>query len=227
MNAFEFSDTLKNHLFEIGEKSNTNHIVCGDFNIGIAVKSDRKQNLTLILLALGFELANNPNEFTRKSQSSQSTIELVFSNFTVQTHVHNSSASDPFSVIIETRSINTRKYSEKKTFFSRNWKKIEKKEIKLLSKNEIRKKYENNPFPRNIPTSSEMLENLLRILEKVLDEIISHKNLKPQIEGKRWITIEMKNQCSKKMKFWKMFLDDKSKRPKKNSKGIATNVKSF
>ena len=85
MNAFEFVDTLMNHLFEIREESNTKHIVCGDFNIDIAGESDRKQNLIQNLHALRFELANNPKDFTRVSQSSQSTIDLVFSNFTVQT----------------------------------------------------------------------------------------------------------------------------------------------
>ena len=96
MNALEFVDTLMNPLFEIGEESKTKHIVCGDFNIDIAGESDRKQNLIRNLHALGFELANNPKDFTRVSQSSQSTIDLVFSNFTVQTHVHNSSECDHF-----------------------------------------------------------------------------------------------------------------------------------
>ena len=60
-----------NHLFEIGEESNTNHIVCGDFNIDIAGESDRKQNLIQNLHAIGFELANNPKDFKRVSQSSE------------------------------------------------------------------------------------------------------------------------------------------------------------
>ena len=34
------------HLIEIGEESNTDHIVCGDFNLDIAGGSDRKQNLS-------------------------------------------------------------------------------------------------------------------------------------------------------------------------------------
>ena len=76
VNAFEFVDTLMNHLYEIGEESNTNHIVCGDFNIDIAGESDRKQNLIQNLHDLVFELANNPKDFTRVSQSSQSTIDL-------------------------------------------------------------------------------------------------------------------------------------------------------
>ena len=71
MNAFEFVDTLMNHLFDIGEESNTNYIVCGDFNIDIAGESDRKQNLIQNLHALGFELANNLKDFKRVSQSSQ------------------------------------------------------------------------------------------------------------------------------------------------------------
>ena len=74
MNFFEF-DILMNHLFEIGEQSKTNHIVRGDFNIDIAVESDRKLNRIQNLHALGFELAN----FTRLSQSSHSTINKVFS----------------------------------------------------------------------------------------------------------------------------------------------------
>ena len=101
-----------NHLFEIREESNTKHILCDDFNIDIAGESHRKQNLIQNLHALRFQLANNPKDFKRVSQSSQSTIDLVFSNFTVQTHVHNSSASDHFGVIIESRSINTK--TEKK-----------------------------------------------------------------------------------------------------------------
>ena len=214
MNAFEFVDTLMNHLFEIQEESNTKHIVCGDFNIDIAGESDRKQNLLQNLQALGFELANNPKDFTRVSQSSQSTIDLVFSNFTVQTLVHNSSASDHFGVIIEARSISTKKDSEKKSFISRNWKKLEKLETKLLLNNKIREKFEIDPFPKNILTSMETLENLLRLLEKVLEEIIPQKNIKPQSEGKRWITNEVKNQCSKKIKLWKKFLDDKSEETK-------------
>ena len=213
-NAFEFVHTLMNHLFEIREESNAKHIACGDFNIDIAGESDRKQNLIQNIHALGFELANNPKDFTRVSQSSKSTIDLVFSNFTVQTHVHNSSASYHFGVIIESRSINTKKDSEKMSFISRNWKKLEKIETKLILNNKIREKFEINPFPKNILTSSEMLENLLRILEKVLDEIIPQKNIKPQSEGKRWITNEVKNQCSKKIKLWKKFLDDKSKENK-------------
>ena len=159
------------------------------------------------------------------SQSSQSTIDLVFfSILTVQTHVHNSSASDDFGVIIESRSINTKKDSKKKSFISRNWKKLENIETKLLLNNKIREKFENKTIPKKIPTSSEMLQILLRILEKVPDEIIPHKNIKPQSETKRWITKEVKNQCSKKVKFWKKFLVDKLKRPKENSKGSAKNV---
>ena len=78
MSAFEFVDSLMNYLFEIREESNTKHIVCGDFNIDIAGESDRKQNLIQNLHALGFELANNLKDFARFSQSSQSTIDLVF-----------------------------------------------------------------------------------------------------------------------------------------------------
>ena len=81
MNAFEFVDTLRNHLFEIREESNTKRIVCGDFNIDIVDESNRKQNLIQNLHALGFELANNPKDFTRVSQSSQSTIDLAFFKF--------------------------------------------------------------------------------------------------------------------------------------------------
>ena len=123
MNAFEFVDTLMNYLFEIREKSNPKHFVCGDFNVDIAGVSDRKLNLIQNLHALGFELADNPKDFTRVSQSSQSTVDLVYFNFTGQTHVHNSSASDHFGVIIESRSINTKKDTEKMSFISRNWKK--------------------------------------------------------------------------------------------------------
>ena len=154
-------------------------------------------------------------DFTRVSQSSQSKIDLVFSNFTVQTHVHISSASDHFGVTIESRSINTKKDSEKKEFhFAKLEKKLEKLETKLLSHNKIREKFEINPFPKNILTSSEMLENLLRLMEKVLDEIIPQKNIKPQSEGKRWISNEVKNQCSKKIKLWKKILDDRSEETK-------------
>ena len=204
MNAFEFVDTFMNHLIEIREESSTKHIVWGDFIIDIAGESDRKLNFIQNLHALGFEHANNPKDFTRVSQSSQSTIDSVFSNFTVQTHVHNSSASHQFGVIIESRSINTKKDSKKRVSF-RDIKKLEKLETKLLLKNNIREKFENNPFPKNILTSLEMLEKLLRILEKVLDEIILQKNIKPQSEEKRWITNEVKNQCSKKIKLWKNF----------------------
>ena len=77
-------------------------------------------SLTKNLHALGFDLANNPKDFTRLSQSSESTIDLVFSNFTVQTHVHNSSASDHFGVIVESGSINTKEDSESSSFISRN-----------------------------------------------------------------------------------------------------------
>ena len=63
-----------------------------------------------------------------------------------------------------------------------------------------------------------MLENLLRILEKVLDEIIPQKNIKPKSEGKRWITNEVKRQCSKNIKLWKMFLDNKSEETKEKIK---------
>ena len=68
INASQFVDILMNHLFEIGEESKTSHIVCGDFNIDIAGESDRKQNLIQNLNALGFELANNPEDFARLSQ---------------------------------------------------------------------------------------------------------------------------------------------------------------
>ena len=81
MNAFEFVDRLMNYLFEIREESNTKLIVCGDFNIDIAGESDRKKNFIQNLHALGFELANSPKDFTRVSQSSQSTIDLVFFKF--------------------------------------------------------------------------------------------------------------------------------------------------
>ena len=37
MNASQFVDILMNHLFEIGEKSKTSHVVCGDFNTDIRV----------------------------------------------------------------------------------------------------------------------------------------------------------------------------------------------
>ena len=81
MNAFEFVDILMNHLIEIGEESKTNDIVCGDFNLEVQDESDRKQNLMQNLNALGHELANNPNDFTRVSQSSQPTFDLVFFKF--------------------------------------------------------------------------------------------------------------------------------------------------
>ena len=93
-------------------------------------------------------------------------------------------------------------------------KKLDKLETKLLLNNKIREKFENSLFPKNIPTSPEMLETLRRMLEKLLDEILPPKNIKPQSEGKRWITNEVKNQCSKKIKLWKMFLDDKSEETK-------------
>ena len=94
MNPFEFVDILMNQLFKIGEEIKTNHLDCGDFNTAIIGESDQKQNLIQSLHALVFELANNPKDFTRVSQSSQSTTELVFWNNTVQTHVHYSSASN-------------------------------------------------------------------------------------------------------------------------------------
>ena len=140
---------------------------------------------------------NNPEDFTRVSQSSQSTIDLVY----------NQDQSTQ------------RKTAKKKSLISRNWKKLEKLETKLLLNNKIREKFEINLFPKNILTSSEMLENLLRILEKVLDEIIPQKNKKPQSEGKRWITNEVRNQCSKKIKLWKKFLDDKSEETKEKFRG--------
>ena len=92
--------------------------------------------------------------------------------------------------------------------------KLEKLESKLLLKNKFREKFEISPFPKNVLTSSEILKNLLRILEKVLDETIPQKNIKPQSEGKRWITNEVKNQCSKTIKLWKKVLDDKSEETK-------------
>ena len=70
-----------------------------------------------------------------------------------------------------------------------------------------------------------MLENLLGILEKVLDEIIPQKNIKPQSEGKRCITNDVKNQCSKKIKLWKKFLDDKSEETKEKCKQLVRRSK--
>ena len=62
-----FQDELMTHLIEIGNHSNANHIVCGDFNQDFNKKSAMTTERIEAFSNLGFNLISTPNETTRNT----------------------------------------------------------------------------------------------------------------------------------------------------------------
>ena len=72
-----------------------------------------------------------------------------------------------------------------------------------------------NPFPKKIPVAR---RKFTKNIGNSTRRNNTSKNIEPQSEGKRWITHDVKNQCSKKIKLWEKFLDDKSEETKEKFK---------
>ena len=80
MRDLNFHDELMTHLIEIGNHSNANHVVSGNFYQDFNKKSAITTDLIEVLSNLGLNLILTPNQITRTKTFTKSTIDIAFAD---------------------------------------------------------------------------------------------------------------------------------------------------
>ena len=74
-------------MFELKFDIKNRHIISGDFNIDLSVVTQDSMQLLEKIDVLEFNLISGPNDSTRVTQNSRTTIDLAFAKFPCTTRI--------------------------------------------------------------------------------------------------------------------------------------------
>ena len=121
------------HLIEIGNHKKTKHVVCGDFNQDFNKKSEITTELIKAFSNPGFFLISIPDETTRNTTLSKSTIDIVFADFNRESNVLETNIRDRCSIIVRAKkNIKIDRNSNRVNYIGKNWSKLKQHKMRAL-----------------------------------------------------------------------------------------------
>lgn len=183
----------------VGFAENKQYILIGDFNIDISKNSYYSNKLQSIMGELG--LKNYVPTFTRVTNSSQTMIDLAFSNEFLNCDVWDSPKITDHDILSIKLPKNQSNLSKQNYFIGRNYKKFDNiKFAKIFTKTikEIDKSFDNNV--------NSIANNVIGSIEQTLNQVIPLTKFKiiNKWKSKEWFDSEIKALKSKKNKIYKI-----------------------
>ena len=120
-------ESLQNYLHGLTLGPETDHIVCGDFNVNFLLNSTKRKKIEDIMIGNGM-LENKMSCLpTRVTERSSTLIDLFFCTSSFSTKTIKNSVSDHFGVQFFSNFLKKDVFTEKT--FARNWNKLKKRDI--------------------------------------------------------------------------------------------------
>ena len=121
-------ESLQNYLDGVTLGPETDHIVCGDFNVNFLLNSTKRKKIEDIMIGNGM-LENKVSCLpTRVTERSSTLIDLFFCTSSFSTKTIKNSVSDYFGVQFSSNFLKKDVFTEKT--FARNWNKLKNKRFK-------------------------------------------------------------------------------------------------